>query len=235
MNTELNTIYIGYSNQKGGCGKSTLTQLNAKALAISKGLKVCVIECDAQGSLVNSIEALKDKEPDFKPPYDLIVCQVNEVGDVSKNTYGKYDYVFIDMPGTLDQKGIMSMLAVSDILIIPVTASQYDLDASLNFLEIAKKVKNIKNEKNIPFEIYSLINKDKRIKEYTELKEILNSLKVPQFNSTIKDKVAYNRHQSNFTDPLKDSDIRYEYGIFIDELMEKSEALLNSITNTLNA
>lgn len=228
------TIYIGYANQKGGCGKSTLTHLHAKALAIDYDKKVLIIECDKQKSLQNQLELKKESESAFIPPYEVFNTEILNVGDVAKDMFGKYDFVFIDMPGTLDIDGIIGMLYNADILIIPVKASNYDLDSSLKFIEMAQKVKDYKSKNTIPFEYSILINEfDHQLKESKELINIIEELKLPAFETKIKKSVFYARHQGEFNSPQKDSNIRFNYGNFIDEFNSKLDLYIEKL-NTLN-
>ena len=46
MPTEKETLYIAFSTQKGGAGKTTLTVLAASYLHYVKGLNVAVVDCD---------------------------------------------------------------------------------------------------------------------------------------------------------------------------------------------
>ena len=228
QNEDLETIYVGYANQKGGCGKSTLTQLNAKALSLGKGLKVAIIECDLQGSLHNALLDYKEANANFISSYDIIIAQINEVPKTAADLFGKYDYVFIDMPGTLGTDGVINMLGVCDIMLIPIKASQYDVDSSLSFLDSVKKVKALKEKKNLPFEYYFVINAyDRQLTESKELIKIIEDLKLPAFKSTIKSSISYSRHQGTFNNPLNDKNIRFEYGIFIDEFLEVAEDVKN--------
>ncbi len=232
----LTTIFVGYANQKGGCGKTTLTQLNAKALAY-KGYKVLIIECDFQKSLSNTIttleEVAKEKNLDFKPPYEILFSEVTGVEEEAKKAIDKYDYVFIDMPGTLDKNGITNMLTVADLLIIPIAIGQYDLESTLTFLETAQKVKEYKEKHEIPFKVKFLINKDdKQLKESKQLKNLLEELEIERFDTIIKHSINYIRHQSKYTNPLEDKTIRFEYGNFIEEFIDLSNVLLEEINKT---
>ena len=46
MTMEKETLYIAFSTQKGGAGKTTLTVLTASYLHYVKGLEIAVVECD---------------------------------------------------------------------------------------------------------------------------------------------------------------------------------------------
>ena len=61
---------VAILNQKGGCGKSTLSMLMSLALA-SEGKKVLSIDCDPQGALTSFL-----LEPDENRP-GLLTFSVN--------------------------------------------------------------------------------------------------------------------------------------------------------------
>src|ERR1035437_907071 len=107
--TEKETKIISFYTQKGGSGKTTLTHLVALAL-VSKtvGKSVLVLDADSQQSLVKGLEAIRFSEgkADIMPPYDLQYCPITQVQEVLKEKWGKYDYIFIDLPGTMDMEGV---------------------------------------------------------------------------------------------------------------------------------
>ena len=161
MQEEINTVVIGFSNQKGGVGKTTLTHLTSKALGNDLGKKVLVLECDPQKSLSAIMEGFKEDNPSGVPAYDLIFCPIPEINKNCEKAFGKYDFVFIDMPGTLDKKGITTMLTSADIVFVPVTPSQLDLDSTAKFLEELYKVQKWKEDNGYPFFYYTVMNRYK--------------------------------------------------------------------------
>ncbi len=227
METNFETIFIGFANQKGGAGKTTLTHLTAKTLALARGKKVRVIECDPQGSMTEVKRGVLEENPGTSIPYDLIFSPICDVGATAQDSHGKYDFVFIDMPGTLDKEGILAMLTNADILIVPIIPSQYDLDSSIEFLETLYKVADYKRKNGAPFHYYTLRNRQKpKTRKAKELSDVLEDNKISYMDSILKDLVGYVENQENFDNPLsKKTPFSFEFGKFIDELLSKVDVL----------
>ena len=117
------------THQKGGVGKSTLT-FNL-AVNLRENAKVCIVDMDAQGSLMN-IKALSE----------VPVYSNTELKEVMKKDY---DFIFIDTPPYLTDK-LSELCNLADVIVIPTKAGVLDLlaikstiDISNN-LEITKKL-----------------------------------------------------------------------------------------------
>jgi len=217
-----NAKIVGFVNQKGGVGKSTLTMLVATALAKAPyNLKVAIVDCDAQTSLQDqrkmdefrltrklsaakaeehlkktkngegySDEELQKTIATFTPiirekiaedyslafPYPLIYADVNEKEQVIRTIIelkgtGKYDLIFVDMPGSASEKGIGTILSVISHAFVPVESGNFDVTSTNKF--IVKTLKNIKfvkeNEYNSPFNITVLFNKLEETNKYKDV------------------------------------------------------------------
>lgn len=197
-------LVLGFSNQKGGVGKSTLTHLTAKTLGLAPiGKKVLVIEIDAQGTL-NKIRTKQElARPGFIFPYDLVSCKLEDLQKhITVENGSKYDFIFIDMPGTLDKVGIAEMLITADILYIPLSPSEYDTDSTVDFIKTAFHVKQRRKAMGFPFNYYTIINRMKAgTKAGRELADALEEGKINLLDSTITDYEFYKDHSANF-EPL---------------------------------
>jgi chromosome partitioning protein len=216
-NSKSEALILGFANQKGGVGKSTLTHLTAKTLG-SKAMgskKVLVLEIDKQATLNQIRESWSETHENYNYPYDLITCTLeNLLNHLNKENGSKYDFIFIDMPGTLDKTGILKMLTTADILFIPVSPSSYDVNSTVDFIKKVFYIRNEREKIDLPFEYYTIIN---RVKSGTKAgRELFSMLEANQINlmeTTITDYEAYKEHSENFNEiigPKQKANLEFE-------------------------
>ena len=132
-------------SQKGGVGKSTVTTLLANIFFFEYGLKVAVIDADLPQV---SIGKRRDKELLFvekrkrlKNCYDLLYKEgapypviktslercSEKIGDIKK----QYDYVFVDVTGSLNQNGIIKFLHQVNHFFVPVLQDDFSIQSAL--------------------------------------------------------------------------------------------------------
>ena len=123
---------ITFANQKGGVGKSTLTTYVAAYLQAA-GKRVRVFDADfPQHSLekqrrselmkIKSLPALHEKLTSLThQPFNLVCCKIEELvvllPGLKKSL--EFDYIFIDVPGTLNLGSISELMNQMDSVIIP--------------------------------------------------------------------------------------------------------------------
>jgi chromosome partitioning protein len=108
---------------KGGTGKSTLATCLAGA-AMHEGAKVAILDGDPQQSIAmwaRLREAITSEVPSVYAisDIDLDVADLREEG---------FDYVFVDSPPG-DSARLPLVATVADLVVIPVRASAFDVDA----------------------------------------------------------------------------------------------------------
>ena len=120
---------ISLLNQKGGCGKTTLTVHIATALA-RQGEKVLLIDADPQGSALDW-SAAREGEPMF-PVAGLPKSSIHK--ELPGLAHG-YTIVLIDGPPRVyDVAG--SAIMASDLVLIPVQPSPYDVWAAKEIVDL---------------------------------------------------------------------------------------------------
>ena len=108
------TIVYAVSNQKGGCGKTSLC-LNLGASLARMGYKVCIIDCDPQA---NATMALGCQQPDELPvtlPHVMneIIQNGGKVGNselIQKREYILYSQGMDFVPSSIDLTAIENIL-----------------------------------------------------------------------------------------------------------------------------
>lgn len=144
--------FVAFSTQKGGAGKTTLTVLTASYLYYARGLKVLVVDCDYPQYSIEDMRE-RDKElieysPVFKKqfsdnmrltklgPYPVLSTPPEEamrkVRDIIEDG-NELDIVFFDLPGTVNNRGVINIINCMDMVIVPVAADKVVLESSLAF------------------------------------------------------------------------------------------------------
>jgi len=137
-------MITGLLNQKGGVGKTTLAVNIAGTLA-KKRKRVLVIDADPQGSALDWLNS-RESDPIFSViglPTATIHKQINEIGQ-------DYDHVIIDAPGRIEAV-VRSIVMASEVIVIPVQPSPYDVWAAKEVLDLVGEAQVYKDGQKIVF------------------------------------------------------------------------------------
>jgi hypothetical protein len=133
MNTTKQPLFIAFSTQKGGVGKSSLTALVASVLHYRSGYNVAVFDCDfPQHSLLQMRERDRNyvmqnevfkklAQEQFgrlnKKAYPVIQCRAEEALQQAEafiqSSNAAADAIFFDLPGTVGTPGVLTALTVA--------------------------------------------------------------------------------------------------------------------------
>lgn len=137
---------ISLLNQKGGVGKTTLATNIAAALS-QRGKKVLLIDADPQGSALDW-SAAREEPSLFSVvglPKETIHREIAKLGN-------GYDWVVIDGPPRVYPVA-KSAIAASDIVVIPVQPSPYDVWAAKEIVDLITEVRVIKDDLKAAFAV----------------------------------------------------------------------------------
>lgn len=127
------------ANQKGGVGKSTLTVMLANFTTSAKQLSATIIDMDYQQSISQKFEKAKILEN--AEPYDVLPATLESypiLRDVlAKN---KQEIVLIDLPGKLDDDGLIPVFNSADLVICPFAYEEFSFDSTVLFAVVLKKI-----------------------------------------------------------------------------------------------
>lgn len=169
MKTKKEPIFVAFSSQKGGVGKSTFTTLVASILHYQLGYNVVVFDADfPQHSLVKmkerdltvvmeneSLKKLAHKQFTTinKKTYPIIQERAEDVLKAAKLFIGEssisIDVVFFDLPGTVNTAGIINALSGMHYIFTPITADRVVMESTLVFTQLLRDVVMKKSQTSI--------------------------------------------------------------------------------------
>jgi chromosome partitioning protein len=185
---------LSFLNQKGGVGKTTLATNVATAL-VRRGLKVFLIDADPQGSALDWAAA-RQGDPLFPVvglPKDTLHREMPALAE-------PYDWVIIDGPPRV-QTVAKSAIAASDVVVIPVQPSPYDVWAARDVVELIDEVRVLKERLIAVFTI------NRKIANTVIGRDVLGALanypQVPALRAEITQRVAFAEFAASGQSPVE--------------------------------
>lgn len=163
------TLFVAFSTQKGGMGKTAVTVLTASYLHYVRGCHVAVVDCDfPQLSIFH--ERKRDSELIIRDDYfkrsaynmfrSLNVkaypvknskpeTAIEDAQTLIENSPKEFDVIFFDLPGTLNSGGVIKTLAAMDYIFTPVSADRLVLESTLQYATLLNEKLISVNKGNI--------------------------------------------------------------------------------------
>lgn len=215
--------YVAFSTQKGGAGKTTLTVLVASYLHYVKGYNVAVIDCDFPQHSIHEM-----RERDFKMVEDddyfkgLAYEQItklegkkfypivesspqealNDAEELCKE--GEYDFVFFDLPGTLNNKDLIVTLANMDYIIAPIAADRVVMESTLNYMIAVRDniVSTGKTNIKAMYLLWNMVDGREKTDLYDVYEGVIKELGFDTLKTFIPNSLRFRREQSESRKPL---------------------------------
>jgi chromosome partitioning protein len=185
-------IIIG--NQKGGAGKSTLTLLLANYLTLAKSCPVAVIDMDYQQSIVQKFD--KAKVLENVEPYEVIPANLESYPLLRKILGKNKDaIILIDLPGKLDDDGLLPIFNSADLVICPFAYDEFTFESTVLFTVVLRKI-------NPKMGMVFVPNRIKANAKFEIMQEVNEQLsKFGQITSPLPDRVDFQRANTFQTPP----------------------------------
>ena len=121
-------VIVTFANQKGGVGKTTLCVTFANYL-VTKGVRVLIVDCDFQHSILKCRRSDLRKYGTGTVPYDIVEKEATDRDEMTAlmerlHNEPSIEVALVDSPGSLKAPGLVPLFVNSDIIVIPF---HYDL------------------------------------------------------------------------------------------------------------
>ncbi len=176
-------MIIGFLNQKGGVGKTTLSVTIAHELVRRyPQSKVLVVDSDPQQSSLSWSEVRESA-----PPFNVIGFAKKSLHRDLPPIAAGYDFIIIDGPPRATDLA-RSCIMASDIVIVPCTPSPYDIWASSETVNLITEANIYKGKLK---GIFAINRKITNTAIGRDVVDALGDLKLPVFKSHICQRVIF--------------------------------------------
>ncbi|MDA3053579.1 ParA family protein [Campylobacter sp. JMF_03 NE3] len=166
-------MVISIVNEKGGCGKTTLA-VNLAATLSHEGDNVLLIDADPQNS--TGVFCDMRTQSELNQLFSNISKTGVSLGDEIKRIKNSFDSVVIDTGGR-DNIEMRKAMLNSNIVIIPVVPSQYDVSVLEHMLNVCSEIKDV-NENLLILVLLSRVSPNPFLsKDLENLREFISSVK----------------------------------------------------------
>jgi cellulose biosynthesis protein BcsQ len=239
-------LFIAFSTQKGGAGKTTLTVLAASYLHYVKGYNVAVVDCDyPQFSIadmrkrdveqvMNDLHYKRMAHGQFsqikKKAYSVEDCSaVDAVAKAEQlQKEEELDFIFFDLPGTMNIAGFIKTLACMDYVFVPVSADRVVLESTLQFATTMNDNLITTGKTNIKglWMIWNMVDGRERTELYQAYDNAIAELGLQVMQTVIPDSKRFRRelnaaHKPVFRSTLFPVDKTLLKGSNIEELVDE--------------
>lgn len=210
-------IYVAFSTQKGGAGKTTLTVLAASYLHYLKGKNIAVIDCDYpqysiadmrerdfkmcesdeyyKGMLYEQFTRLENKKA-----YPIIESNTKEAIADAEHLIpqGDFDFIFFDLPGTLNNVDLIHTLARMDYIIAPIAADRVVMESTLDYIVTVRDdiIGSGKSDIKEIYLLWNLVDGREKSELYEVYEAVINELQFTTLNTFIPNSLRFRREQS---------------------------------------
>lgn len=211
-------LFISFSSQKGGVGKSAVTALTASYFHYSMGYNIAVLDCDfPQHSLAQMRErdmkivmqserykrlAYEQFSTLNKKAYPIITCiadeALKEAEELISSSTVPYDIILFDLPGTVNSAGILSTMMRMNYIFTPLIADRVVLESSLSFINVVNEmlIKQGKTEIRGLHLFWNLVDGREKTDLYSVYEKIINELDLSIMKTFLSDSKRYRKELS---------------------------------------
>lgn len=217
-------LYVAFSTQKGGAGKTTLTILAASYLHYEMGYNVAIIDCDFPQHSILSMRQRDLKmamEDEFyrgmayeqftrldKKAYPVVESDtskaITDAEEVVEDYDTEFDIIFFDLPGTLNNRDLIHTLAHMDYIIAPIAASRVVMESTLDYMISVRDNIVASGKSNIKtmYLLWNLVDGREKTELYEVYEAVIKELDFPLLKTFLPNAVRFRREQNIEHKPL---------------------------------
>jgi len=252
------TLFVAFSTQKGGMGKTAVTVLTASYLHYTKGLHVAVVDCDypqhsivkerkRDGELIMNDGYFKQMAYDRFNSGEIKAYPVkastpeNAIADAQAmidRSQKEFDVIFFDLPGTLNSEGVIRTLAAMDYIFTPVSADSFVLESTIQYATMINDRIISMNKGNIKglFLFWNMVDIREKTPLYEAYNAVMCEIGLSVMHTTLPNSIRFRKEMSTerntiFRSTLFSADKALLKGSRVDELANELCQILNLTTN----
>lgn len=207
-------LFVAFSTQKGGTGKTTLTVLVASYLHYVKGYNVAVLDCDFPQFSIKDMRERDLKSVGQNEHYKGLAYQ--QFKDLGKKAYpilesrpeqaienaGRFikagvplDFIFFDLPGTVNNTGVINTIATMDYIFCPIVADRVVMESSLQFAVIVNDHLISTGKSNIKgfHLLWNMVDGREKTDLYRMYEKVAGELGIPILKTFLPDSKRFRR------------------------------------------
>ena len=212
---KMKPVFIAFSTQKGGVGKTTFTVLAASYLHYVCGYNVLVVDCDYPQFSINEMRNRDAKGLETnsslqelaiaqfsrlqKPTYSILCTTSDEaigvVQDYLEQNESETDFVFFDLPGTINTRGVIDTLACMDYIFTPISSDRISLESTLSFSAVIKQAvtDNADTDNKGIYLFWNMVDGREKTPLYAMYEIVIAELGLPILKTSVPNTTRYKK------------------------------------------
>ncbi len=241
------TKYVAFSTQKGGAGKTTLTVIVASYLHYVKGYNVAVIDCDFpqysihdmrkrdRAAIVEDehykVQAYEQIKRLNKSPYPVLCSRAEDAIKTADNLCSKnenIDFVFFDLPGTINNAEVVGTIARMDYIFCPIIADRVVMESSVKFATVINETMISTGKSDIKglYLVWNMVDGREKTELYRVYEQICAKFALPILKVALPDSKRFRKEVANerkavFRSTIFPADKTLVRGSNIDKLVDE--------------
>lgn len=201
---------ISFATQKGGVGKTAFTMITCSYNYYVLKKKIGVIDCDypqhtfskEREDEINQIRTLPEKLEAFRKlnikPYNVLKSEpANTFEDMKKFTESgeEFDYIFVDLPGTVNTPGVFKTVSAINHVFVPLVADSKVIRSSLEFGQLIQEKLIATGKfpiKSLHF-YWNMVVKSEKTDLYEKTNEALDKLGLMRLKTVVESTVKFRK------------------------------------------
>ena len=170
-------------------------------------------------------------------PFPVLVCPPEEAMSKVKELVESgddIDIVFFDLPGTVNNRGVVTVANCMDMIVVPISADKVVLESSLAYaLKLQEWLTTGKSQLKGVHMLWNMVDAREKTELYERYEKLFDELGLPTMSTKVPDTKKYRREGSEtleravFRSTIMPPDKALLKGTRLQELAEESLKVVN--------